>query len=135
MIRPSMIRPYRDDDFEMIKQWHLDHETDPPLPGMMVKDGTFVVEEEGVALMCVTALKTQSCEISYLEGFCSKPGMGVETRRALGALLAEHCYQYLSEAGFKRVVCLSPHPSLTRRYEELGFRSSMNGLESLMKEL
>lgn len=130
-----IIRPYRDEDFETISSWWDQVREVGPLPGMMVPDGTFVVEIDDEPVMTLTVFKTQSKEVSFLEGFCRKPDLDRLTSKQVGALLWEHCFQYLRDDGFKRVICLSHKPALTGRYQNFGMQVNLNGLSALGKVL
>jgi hypothetical protein len=131
----KMIRSYRHSDFEEICSWWKGHGEVPPLPGMMIESGTFIAEQDGIALMTLTTLMTQSKEISYLEGFCSKPGLDFKLRRALGTALWDHCLHFLKSNGFKRVNILSGKKRLTERYKQFGMIEQVSELTSLGRVL
>ena len=119
------IRPYRESDYEIICSWWREHKETPPLPGMMVEDGTFVVEVGGCPVMTMTVFTTQSKEISYFEGYCSEPGLEKKFRNTIGKSLWEHCYTYLRDRGYKRVLIFTEKHKLVKRYEELGMRQNV----------
>ena len=129
------VRPYKESDYDMICEWWKAYEMAPPMRGMMIEDGTFVAELDGNPLMTITAFKTQSLEVSYLEGFCSKPGLINSIRNFASQSIVEHAYAYLRKLGFKRVNCLSLQDKLTKRYQELGGIVQCSGITSLGKEL
>ncbi len=115
----------------MICSWWVSHGELPPLPGQMNSDCTFVLEYQDEPEMTITVYETQNKNVSYLEGFCAKPGLGKSLRNSLGKSLVEHCYQYLADKGFRSVSCFTHKPKLAERYEKLGMTSYMNGLYSL----
>lgn len=129
-----VIRPYEESDYGEICSWWLEQDETPPYPGMMVNNGTFVLEYNGERVMTLTALMTQSKQISYLEGFCSKPGLNRSERNKLSLLILSWCIQFLKENHFKRTVILTHKLALKKRYQELGMTPIMRGLYSLGKE-
>ncbi len=129
------IRPYQHADFEQICKWWEFHDEVPPLYGMMVEDGTFIAELNGKPVMTLTALTTQSKEISYFEGYCASPSIETSVSNEIGNILWDHCIQYLKNKGFKRVMLLCSHKKLMYRYQDLGMSVTMTGLYSLVREL
>jgi hypothetical protein len=129
------IRPYEAVDFEMICKW-WEHYLEPaPLYGMMVTDGTFVLELGKEPIMTLTALRTQSPQISYLEGFCAKPGLEKPIRNECAQALFDHSIRYLSERGFVRVLILTDKISLVHRYQDLGMGIAHPGYTILGRDL
>jgi hypothetical protein len=129
------LRPYRESDFEEIHSWWTRHNECPPVPGMMVTNGTFVLEHDNKPIMTLTAFVTQSKEISYLEGFCAKPGVSKEITRECGPMLWEYAFEFLRHNGRKRVVILTNKEGLAKRYKELGMEENMKELISLGRVL
>lgn len=129
------MRHYRDSDFDEIVSWWDAYEQCPPLQGMMIEDGTFVLEREGVLLATLTVLYTQSKKISFLEGFCAKPGLDKEFRNILTQKLFNHACDHLRARGFSRVTILTEHEHLMNRYQEMGMEFQSVGLYSLGKGL
>lgn len=128
------IRSYDDCDFEEICSWWISHGETPPQKGMMVHDGTFVLELDGNAVMTLTAFMTQSMEVSYFEGFCAKDGLPKDIRNDLSMVLWDHCTAYLKNNGRNRVIIFTDKPRLAIRYETLGMNIGISGLYSLGKE-
>lgn len=129
------IRPYRENDFETIVSWWEAHHEVPPLPGMMIEDGTFVLEMNGEPIITLTAFKTQSKQISFLEGFCSKPGLDKKLRNELSRGLWRHVLNYLKEDGFKRVMIMAHREALAKRYQELGMQMGLHSVQTLGREI
>lgn len=129
------IRRFKETDFYSICEWWKAWGEEPPLLGMMIKDGTFVVEYDEIPVMTLTAFKTQSKEISYLEGFCRSPKLDPAESKRLGSLLWNVAFQYLKDEGFKRVICFANKESLKNRYIELGMHETLGGLTALGREL
>lgn len=130
-----VIRPYMSEDFPMIHSWWMAHKEVPPIPGMMTEDGTFVLEYDGAPIMTLSVLLTQSPEVSYFEGFCSKPGLDKKISHHAGQILWDYCYQFLVLNGFNRVIILTNKESLISRYKELGMTEYVKGLTSLGRKL
>lgn len=128
------IRSYDPIDFEVIQSWWKEQDQVPPLKGMMVEDGTFVLEYSGEPVMTLTAFRTQSLEVCYFEGYCAKPGLDRKLRNHLGKILWNHCYSYLKKNGAKRVTAFTEKKRLAQRYEDLGMMPTLKGLYALTKE-
>jgi hypothetical protein len=131
----TTIRAYQNSDFNEICSWWETYEAVGPQYGMMVEDGTFVVEKEGVLLMTMTVFLTQSKQIAYFEGFCVKPGTSRILSHELGTILWDHCYRYAKEKGYKRVIIFTDKTALCNRYLDLGMSLSMSGVYALRREL
>jgi hypothetical protein len=130
------IRAYCEDDYEEISSWWKSYGHPIPLRGMMIEDGTFVVEKEEKPAMTLTVYKTQSKQVSYLEGYCVRPDISKKESNEMGNLLWEHCFDYLRRQGFKRVSGFTfYYPSLIRRYREFGMKVQTMNLVSMGREL
>lgn len=129
------IRPFRGSDFEPICSWWISAHEQPPLSGMMISDGTFVLELDDRPVMTLTAFKTQSKEIAYFEGYCRSPDLDRSLSQELGHFLWNHGYQYFKDQGFKRVIAMTDKVALKNRYIELGMDLNLSGLYSLGRVL
>jgi|SRR6478735_2608065 len=129
------IRAYQHTDFEEICKWWVGHHELPPIQGMMIENGTFILENDHQPVMTLTAFMTQSKEVSYIEGYCAKPGLDSALRRTLGEMIWEHCFQFLRSNGFKRALAFTDKPELVNRYKKFGMIKNMDGLSSLGREL
>jgi rRNA processing protein Gar1 len=130
------IRPYKESDYEMIASWWSDHGEVGPRPGMMVEDGTFVLELGSTPVMSITVFLTQSKEVAYLEGLISAPYFTIkEARRIVGQELVNHAYAFAKSKGYKRVICYTDKPKLANRYQELGMSKSIGSIQALFREL
>jgi hypothetical protein len=134
-MRNILIRSFQDEDFELICSWWKAWNEVPPLPGMMISDGTFVLEYEDKPVMTLTAFKTQSKEIAYFEGYCRCPKLDTLVSNQLGVILWNHGYKYLKDNGFKRAIALTDKLALRNRYLELGMDWNLSNLYSLGKVL
>lgn len=131
----TVIRPYTNADFNEICSWWEGHHETPPIYGMMVEDGTFVVEYQGERVMTVTALKTQSQEVAYLEGFCVKPQTDKKLSHEFSNILFDHACRYLKKAGYKRALIMTNKHRIMDRYIDLGMRRTLSGVFTLVREL
>ncbi len=129
------IRPYKAADFDVIHAWWIQSGQNPPSPGCMIEDGTFVAEINGEPALSLTVLKTQSKQIALFEGYIAKPGLEKGLRNEAGAQLWERCYQYALEHGYRNAIVYSGKPQLTARYEKLGMTRSLEGLSALYRRL
>lgn len=129
------IRPYQPSDYEMICDWWKVYGLCGPKNGMMITDGTFVGEMDGNPIITLTALKTQSPHISFLEGFCARPNLIKSIRNLASEMIFHHACEYLMEAGFDHVNILSDHSKLIKRYQELGMEVQCSEITTLGKEL
>lgn len=125
------IRAYRESDFEMICSWWEDHNQIPPSRGMMIEDGTFILELFGKAAMTLTVFKTQSKEMSYFEGYCKHPLIPKIISNEISKVLWEHCLNYLRDNGYKRVLIFTDKPALVNRYQKLGMIENIGGITAL----
>ncbi len=129
------IRPFRQEDFKNIANWWSSAGECPPLDGMMIEDGTFVLEIEGVAALSLTVFLTQSKEISYLEGFVKNPLFHEFNLNKYGQLLWDHCFKYASDKGYKRIICYCAVEKLIGIYSKFGMTLTCRNLSSLAKEI
>lgn len=128
-----IIRAYKDSDYETIASWWTQAGEIGPLPGMMVEDGTFVVEIDGKPVMSQSVWLTQSKCIALFELFIRDPN--TKLPKDVGAKLWQHCFQYAKSRGYNFCITYSKEPRLTERLESFGMNKSLSGLQGLWKEL
>lgn len=128
------IRPYQNSDFSEISNWYEISTGQRPPEGLLVNDGTFVVEVEGIPILSWTVFKTQSKEICYLECFIKNPKVKVSLE-VYGQLLFNHCASYARDCGFKRIVGFTHIPQLRDKCERFGMTCTLNNASILSKEL
>lgn len=128
------IRPYNNKDFAAISDWYAISTGQRPPEGLLVEDGTFVVEIENMPILSWTVFKTQSKELCYLECFIKNPKMTVSLE-TYGQLLFDHCANYARDCGFKRMVGLTHIPQLTKKCERFGMVRTLDNVSILNKEL
>lgn len=129
------IRAYTASDYDLICSWWKEQKEPAPSSGMMVEDGTFVLECEDMPVLTLTALYTQSKKVAFLEGYCAKPKLDPSLRNLLGEILWSHAISYLKNLGFLRVNILTDKEALVRRYQKLGMHLQLSGLHSLGREI
>lgn len=129
------IRPYVSNDFNEIVSWWTKQNECPPTPGMMIEDGTFVLEIENIPALSLTVFLTQSKEISYIEGFVKNPVFKGVSLEAFGSKLWEHCFQYAKEKGYNRIICYCIENKLKDKYARFGMTTTCSSLTSFVKEL
>jgi hypothetical protein len=129
------IRPYKHSDYENIVSWWLSYNECPPVFGMMVEDGTFVLQLNNVPALSLTVFLTQSKEISYLEGFIKNPVFKDISLEDYDRLLWDHCFNYAKLRGYKRIVALCEEPKLFNKYKRLGMTEICSSLKSFTREL
>lgn len=130
------IRPYRHSDFETIASWWTDRDSIPPQRGMLVEDGTFVVEgDNGEPLMSQTVLCTQSKDICILEFFCKTSREPQSIPRGLEQVLWKHCYGWAKDRGYKYMIGYSQNEKVCQWLDISGMHRSLGNLQSFWKEL
>jgi hypothetical protein len=127
-----MIRNYENSDFETICSWWRAAGEPPPLPGMMVEDGTFILERNHKPILSLTVMITQS-NIAYFEGYIAAPG--VSRLPSDGLSLWNHCFDYAKRCECKHVILYAGKEALVRRYQELGAVPALSGLTALVRNL
>lgn len=129
-----MIRHYRHSDFDVISSWWIAQGEPAPGVGMMIPDGTFVLEMNGEPIMSLTAFLTLS-SIGYLEGYIAQPGLEKWLSNSGGRMLWDHCFEFLRQGNCKTVICYCDEESLVKRYEELGMTKVLDNVTCLAREL
>src|SRR5690349_13315870 len=116
IVHSLIIRDYRDEDFGTIVSWWNKHKELAPLPGMMTPEVTQVMEMNSIPVMTLSMFTTPSKEVSFFEGFCSRPGISKSDRNYMSKYLFNHCCKLLREKGYKRVMIMTNKPKLAERY-------------------
>jgi len=128
-----LIRPYKHSDYATIASWWEAFGEIGPQEGMMIEDGTFVLEIDEKLALSLTVFKTQST-IGYLEGYISDPELDKVARRKNGEELWNHCFNWARWQGIKVLICYNK-PIFVERYEALGMTKSIGNLTSMFKTL
>jgi hypothetical protein len=128
------IRPYKESDFETIHSWWIAAGECPPARGMMISNGTFVLEVDGVPALTQTVLLTQSKELCYLEGIAKNPEFK-ESLESLIPPLWETVFQYAKDRGYKNILGYCKVEKLKNKYQKLGLVKVMDNLSAFTREL
>jgi hypothetical protein len=129
-----LIREYTPSDFSIISSWWTDQKECSPVEGMMIEDGTFILESDNVPALSLTVFKTQSKEMAYLEGFIKNPVFKRSLEKEAAALW-EHCFQYAKNCGYKRLVCYCLVDKLVEKYKRFGMIQTTSNLNSFVRVL
>lgn len=128
------IRKYSNSDFQMIYSWWTDQKEHPPIDGMMIEDGTFILELNNIPALSLTVFKTQSREMAYLEGFIKNPQFK-QSLHSYSKILWNHAFLYAKNEGYKRVICLCAVDKLENKYIDLGMTKTAKNLSSFAREI
>ena len=129
------IRPYSHEDFEMITSWWEAAGECPPVRGMMVEDGTFIMTLDNIPALTVTVFLTQSKEMAYAEGFIKNPIFNHMELEDEAQHLANHAYAYARDRGYSRLIAYCNNKKLTEKYIRLGLQLSAENLFSVVRKL
>lgn len=129
------IRPYSFSDFEMVYSWWTSAKECPPILGMMINDGSFILELNGVPALSLTVFLTQSKEISFIEGFIKNPEFRNTNLEEYGKILWNHCFNYAKDSGYNRIICYCLENKLIDKYKRFGMEQSASNLTSFVRIL
>lgn len=127
------IRAYKNEDYEMISNWWIEHTGEAPVEGAMIEQGTFILEIRSEPALCLTALTTSSKQLAYIHWFVKNP-LFEQSLEHFGKILFDYCCEWLKEQGFNNVRTMAEETSLQNKYKRFGFKKEMSVL-TLMKEL
>jgi len=119
------IRPYKHSDFETISSWWIANGEPAPINGIMVENGSFVLELDNVPSLALTILLTQSKELAFMEGFIKNPIFKEMSLEPYGFLLWNHCLDYARSFGYKRLIAISDKEKLFSKYERFGMKKTI----------
>lgn len=136
MIHDLRIRLYADSDYKEIVRWNRKMGTTPPKEDHLTYDSTFILEKGGEAWACVTVYQMPIKAWAHVEHLSSNPDLptGKERKMAVG-YLQEFLEGWARKRGYKALWCMSKHAKLTERFEELGYKETLRGVTTLIKEL
>lgn len=127
-----MIRSYKPTDYENICSW-----VGTRIPeGMLVENGTFVLEIENVAALTLSVFLTQSKQVAYLMGFYKNPIFKSISLEPFGQQLWNHCFEHAQSKGYKRILCFAETnvPKLQEKYMRFGMTKTID-LVGFVKEI
>lgn len=130
------IRKYKPADLEIILSWYTREQVQQEiLSDALCEDGTFILEFDGMPIMCLTVLLTQSKQVAYLFNFIKNSKFEDINLEQYGKVLWDHCFHYAKELGYKRVLCFASIPQLKEKYLRFGMQISSPNLTGFVKEL
>lgn len=127
------IRLFKKDDYELIRSWWIKANEFPPYQEMLPEESTFILEIDNQPKMCLTVYLTNCKFFAYLENFIKDPEFK-NSKNEVNQLL-EHAEKFAKDKGYKVLFCLAYKDKLKKRYEELGYKNTLNNLSSFVKEL
>lgn len=127
------IRPYHPNDYEMICSWFKHFGDAQPTPGMLLEDGTFIMEIDYFPAICQTVLLTQSKDMAYLEFLIKNPEFTASLEDYI-SVLWDRCFRYASERGYSRILTFSENDKLSEKFKRLGMTETCK-VTGLIKEL
>lgn len=130
-----LIRPYTHKDFAMIDKWWEISTNQHIFEGVMVEDGTFILEIKGVPALCLTTLLTQSKQMAYVSSYIKNPLFKGINLESYGHILWNHCFNYAKDKGYKRILCMAEFEQLKNKYERFGMKRTLNNIATFAKEL
>lgn len=130
-----LIRSFKNDEFSTIANWWTLQNECPPLEGMMVEDGTFVLELNNIPILSATVFLTQSKEMAYFEGFIKNPTVKKFNLETYGKMLWQHCCEWASARGYKRLIVYCNVNKIVEKYTRFGMRKTASDLTSLVREI
>lgn len=127
-----IVRPYKNSDYSELCSW-----IGLQLPeGMLVENGTFILELDNVPALTLTVFLTQSKQIAYLEGFNKNPLFKERNLETEGQKLWDHCFNFAREQGYARLLCCAEArvDKLKAKYQRFGMTKTID-LTGFVKEL
>lgn len=128
------IRPYVPQDFATINEWckaaNVVTLTEDTLPW-----STFIHDYKGQAAVSLSLILSNAKEYAYLEYAIGNPEIKKDIRRELFSNLVKYIERVAKQMGYKKLVCLAPHPKLEAYYSTLGYQPNLKGLTAMIKEL
>lgn len=129
------VRAYKNSDYSTISSWWKNSTGARPAKGLMIENGTFILELNGIPAMCLTVLLTQSKEIAYCTAFIKNPIFKDDNLEEYGQILWSCCNAYAKSNGYKRTICFSNIPQLQEKYKRFGYIPEHKNLTNFVKEL
>lgn len=129
------IRPYRTSDFKEIHSWWNSANEVAPQEGMMIEDGTFVLEALGVPAITVTVYLTQSKQIAYIEGLIKNPLLKHIDLEPQTSLLMEYICDYARERGYTNLFAYCKVDKLKEKYKRYGLTQVLDNLSAFSRRL
>lgn len=130
------IRPWEGEkDFLLTLSWWERSGEQPPTQEMIPASSTWILESSGLALLMVSVHFLPEVSFAWIENFCGEPGLKGERRREATKELLKFIEDQCRLQGYEFLFCLSHHEKLSQRYQELGFKKTIGGLEGFLKSI
>lgn len=129
------IRSYKNEDFNILSSWFNEYENTILPKDLMVEDGTFILEMNGVPALSLTVLLTQAKGMAYLFAYIKNPILKGYNMDYFGSILWKYCQDYAKEKGYNKLICFSPDEKLTEKYKRFGMKENLKNLTSFIMEL
>lgn len=130
-----LIRSYKNSEYEMVCSWWKEFTNQEPLSGMLIENGTFILELNDMPALCITVFLTQSKDMAYIANFIKNPIFFQNNLEDYGKKLWNHCFNWAYEQGYSRVLCFSDNPKLSVKYEKFGMKPTLTNLTGFLKVL
>ena len=128
------IRNYKKDEYAMILGWWNDCQEVAPLPEMLPEESTFILDVNDQPTICVTVYLTNSKTFCMVDNLICNPAFrDSKLRRKAVEVMNGYVDCFAKEKGFERILCMTEKNALKRRYMELGFRPTLDGVTTLIK--
>lgn len=130
------IRHYNDSEYQTIRSWWTDLNEVPPLQDMLPEESSYIFEVDGQPSICVTLYLTNSKAFCMIDNLiCSPLFKEKGQRREAIELFKNYIDGVVKEKGFARILCMTEKPALKKRYMELGYRPTLDGVTTFIKEI
>jgi len=128
------VRPYKKEDWQMIKSW-WDHAKEfAPIEEMMPLDSSFIAEINGRPALAVCLYLTNIPTAAYVENFIGNHEFRGQLRNDATIILLDHLGKFAKSLGYKILVCMTEKPILKAYYEKIGFTKTLDGVATFAKE-
>lgn len=127
---PYMVREFTEADYDLFREWWLDHESVSPTPppAMLPKIGLMAIRsEDQTPDACAFLILADNAPMSIIEFPAARHGIGLERSRA--AFSAIVCMLKSIAAGMGRTYMLAyTFPAIARELRPHGFQVGRKGL-------
>jgi hypothetical protein len=127
------IRAYKEADYPMIRQWWESQGELAPTPSMLPLDSTWIVELYGIPALCVSLILTNT-SFCYVENFVGNPEVKGKMRFEASHWLNQYIAKVARARGYSSMLCMAHKDPLRKRYRELGYRETLNGVSTFVME-
>lgn len=129
------IRHYKQSDFPVVESWWAASGEAVPPSNWLPRHSTFLISVDNTLAACVSVYLTNSKELAYLENVVGNPDLKGPARRAALEALVRHAEAWTKRKGYKRLVLLGYRAPVKKRYLELGYKETLDGVSTFVKEL